>query len=419
MAIKKKLFINKIITILKNFFDKQFFMSTVFCLGFFIKGNYVFLTIPFLIKGLVVLVDIFNKMIEKKYLKEAPVKLQQIKPLVIGIIGDESRTNIKYILYHFLKNFKKTLMTEAFTWLDIAEDITENLVHQEIYIIEMRGRILDNIKEICDLLHPDIGMIPSYVGKKYLESLESQEILLKMQVELAESSKSVFFNLDSPFLGDYKNKFHTKYYSLGDKEANLYVKNIEIKNEYTYFTVVEDEKEYFLKTKLLGKNHISNILAALIVARSLGVSWTMLETLTFSLPQFSNNLELKKENNITILNNYFNSSMESFEDALEVMKALPGKNKIIITPGFEEEGEETLEDYQKFAEHIAKNMDRVILVGKYVLEIESALHVLNYPQESLFKVNNFKEANIKLKEILQVDDVVLFQSDVPDDMLWS
>jgi UDP-N-acetylmuramoyl-tripeptide--D-alanyl-D-alanine ligase len=402
--------------------SRLFFVTSIlFLVISWDRPAYVLFSIPFLIIFSSFLLIPLEKMIEKKYLKEAVDKLQEIQPLVIGITGSYGKTSIKHILYHFLKNFKKTLMTPGSTntLMGITKHIRENLVHQEIYIVEMGARELGNIKEICDLVHPDIGMIPSYVGKKYLESLESQEILLKMQVELAESSKSVFFNLDSPFLGDYKNKFHTKYYSLGDKEANLYVKNIEIKNEYTYFTVVEDEKEYFLKTKLLGKNHISNILAALIVARSLGVSWTMLETLTFSLPQFSNNLELKKENNITILNNYFNSSMESFEDALEVMKALPGKNKIIITPGFEEEGEETLEDYQKFAEHIAKNMDRVILVGKYVLEIESALHVLNYPQESLFKVNNFKEANIKLKEILQVDDVVLFQSDVPDDMLWS
>lgn len=399
--------------------SRLFFVTSILFL-FISWGRpaYVFLSIPFLIILSSVLLISLEKMIEKKYEKEATIRLQQIKPLVIGITGSYGKTSIKHILYHFLKNFKKTLMTPGSTntLMGITKHIRENLTHQEIYIVEMGARELGNIKEICNLVHPEVGII-SYIGTQHMEYFESQENLLKTKLELAESSKSVFFNLDSPFLGDYKNKFHAKYYSLSNKEANLYVKNIEIQNEYTCFTVVEDEKEYFLKTKLLGKNHISNILAALIVARSLGLSWTMLETLTFSLPQIQHRLELKKENNITILDNGFNSNIEGSKDALEVMKALPGKNKIIITPGFVELGEQTLEAHQKFSEHIAKNTDRVILVGKAV-GIEEALQVLNYPQEHLFKVNNLQEAKIKLKEILQIDDVVLFENDLSDDYIW-
>ena len=58
--------------------------------------------------------------------------------------------------------------------------------YTEIFICEMGAKNIGDIKEICDLVHPDMGIITA-VGEQHLESFKTIENVQRTKFELADA----------------------------------------------------------------------------------------------------------------------------------------------------------------------------------------------------------------------------------------
>ena len=120
-------------------------------------------------------------------------------------------------------------------------------------------------------------------------------------------------------------------------------------------------------------------------------------------------------NNITIIDDSFNSNPEGAKSALEVISLMDG-NKYIITPGMVEMGAMQEKLNHEFGKQIAGVCDKVYLVGpKQTKPIYEGLISNNYSEDKITICKSFKDAyNEVLNESKSKKITVLIENDLPD-----
>ena len=118
---------------------------------------------------------------------------------------------------------------------------------------------------------------------------------------------------------------------------------------------------------------------------------------------------------ILVIDDAFNSNPDGAKAALDVLNSFTDRRKIIVTPGMVELGDIEETENFKFGEQIASVCDIAILVGKKrTLPIYQGMKKHNFNEDNLYVVNSLNEATEILKTLTRVNDVVLFENDLPD-----
>ena len=105
---------------------------------------------------------------------------------VIGITGSYGKTSTKTFLHALLSVKYNVLMTPGNfnTTLGVIRTVREHLKpHHQVFIVEMGAKQTGDIKEICDLVHPTIGIVTA-VGEMHLETFHSVENVRRTKFEL-------------------------------------------------------------------------------------------------------------------------------------------------------------------------------------------------------------------------------------------
>ena len=129
-------------------------------------------------------------LINQHYINDAKRILKRMPDLtIIGVTGSYGKTSVKYYLQTLLQSKYSVLVTPGNfnTTLGVVRTIRQYLKPtHEIFICEMGARRVNDIKEICDLVHPDHGIITS-VGPQHLETFHSMENIQKTKFDLADA----------------------------------------------------------------------------------------------------------------------------------------------------------------------------------------------------------------------------------------
>jgi UDP-N-acetylmuramoyl-tripeptide--D-alanyl-D-alanine ligase len=382
---------------------------------------------------MIVLANTLNKPIENAinnyYYKDAQKCLAKNPNLiVIGITGSYGKTSTKNVLYTMLsKDFNVLMTPESFnTKMGLTRTIREHLkpTHQ-ILIAEMGAKEVGDIKELCEFVSPKYGVITS-IGPQHLDTFKTFENIVSTKGELfryLQPGGVAFVNTDDVNVSNIKLREDVTAvkYSVNDNlelSPDYYIEATTIGNTGSSFTLVQRKtgKKIRLNTKLLGKHNLSNVLAGLSIALTLGVSFERLSVMTGDLRPVEHRLSTRRVNDTyTILDDAFNSNPVGSKMALEVLKQFEGNKKIIITPGMVELGDQFYALNKQFGEHIADACDFVILIGKkQTSPIQDGLAEKHYPEKQIFIAGNIMEGFKKLYEIVSFNDVVLIENDLPD-----
>ena len=145
---------------------------------------------PFIILAANWLLTPVEKSINRKYYNEARDILASMPDLkIIGITGSYGKTSTKHYLHRILSEQFDTLMTPGSfnTTMGVIRTVREYLKpYNEVFIVEMGAKQPGDIKEICDLVHPEIGIVTA-VGEQHLESFKSIENVQLTKFELIDA----------------------------------------------------------------------------------------------------------------------------------------------------------------------------------------------------------------------------------------
>ena len=365
-----------------------------------------------------------EQQINNWYYRDAQRLLKQRPDLIIiGITGSYGKTSTKHFLHRILSEKYHVLMTPGSynTEMGVVRTIREMIQPtHEVFIVEMGAKQPGDITDIARLVQPQIGILTA-VGAQHLETFKTVENIQKTKFELIDTLPEnglAVLNYDYELIQNRPvSNTQTTSYASRSGNADFYIDNIAYDDSGTRFSVFhKDRKLGDFKTKLLGEYNLSNVLSAIIVARHLNIPENKIAFAVSKIESVAHRLQLKTNTNgITIIDDAFNANPKGAQMAVDVLKNIKGKRKIIITPGMIELGEKQVYYNQIFAEQMAKACDYIILVGeKITLPIQEKLEAVHFDKKRIFVARNFSEAVAHLNAMVQPGDVLLYENDLPD-----
>ena len=384
------------------------------------------LALYFISEYMVLLANLINKPIElgvnAYYTRDAKRLLAACDDLtVIGITGSYGKTSVKYFLNTLLRAKFNVLMTpESYnTPMGVVKTVRGSLrATHEIFICEMGAKWVGDIKELCDIVHPQHGIITS-IGPQHLESFKTLDAVKKTKFELADAlpeNGMLFLNGDDENIRDHGCKRPFISYSLGG-EGDYVATDVKVSDRGTSFTVTAPggESERF-STRLLGRHNVLNITGAIAISHKLGIPLRDLKGQVRKLEGVPHRLELSEKNGATIIDDAYNSNPSGTKAALDTFALFEGY-KILVTPGMVELGEQQEALNREFGANAAAVCDYVILVGRrQAVPIQAGLLDAGYDEARIFVADSIEEALNHAYALRSGDQkkVILLENDLPD-----
>ncbi len=363
-----------------------------------------------------------EKAINRHYYNDAKRIIESHKGLiVIGVTGSFGKTSTKNYLASVLAEKYNVLVTPGNfnTLLGVIRTIREHLrPYHQVFIVEMGAKQRNDIKEICDLVHPTIGIVTA-VGEMHLETFKSVENIQDTKFELINSLPADglgVINNDSEYIKSYNgitSRCRIIKYAV-DGNGDYKATDVVYGAGGVSFTLGNEQ----YNSRLLGAGNLLNILASIAVADHLCVPVNKQRNAIARLQPVEHRLSMKVANGITVLDDAYNSNPQGAKMGLEVLKNFAvgeGNKRIVITPGFVEMGARQAAANQELGRTIAKSCDYAIIVNAVNREaIKSGLEEGGLPTEKYFLADSLNHAHEQLAKILRAGDVVLYENDLPD-----
>lgn len=362
--------------------------------------------------------------IRKMYVVRAKKKLAKRQDLIkIGITGSYGKTSVKHILFAMLnEKYNVCMSPHSFnTPMGLTKLVLKYLKpDNEILIAEMGARQMGDIAYLCDIIKPNHGILTG-IGSQHLETFGSEENIKIAKNELVKAIPEdgiMVFNGNNVGAKELYDECTLKNKILSNFDGGeLYVSDIRLTSEGTRFKLHYKNKVREVKCALVGNHNIENILLSANLALKLGVKLEMIAKAISELEPVAHRLEVIKNQNITVIDDAFNSSVEGSTAAVEVLKLYKDCVKICITPGIVEMGEKETLVNENFGKQLGEVCDYIIITNKTNQEaLTNGVIATSFPQENLIQVENLKLAKVKLGELISStkEYVVLFENDLPD-----
>ena len=377
-----------------------------------------------LLEGELVLISLWiNEPMERAvahhYYKEAKDILQSMKHLiVIGVTGSFGKTSTKYAVAQLLSEKYNVLMTPGSfnTPMGVVRTIRESLkpTHQ-VFVVEMGAKNKGDIKELCDLVSPTLGIISS-VGPQHLETFGSMEAIVATKFELADAVQKnggvMFLNYDNEYIRKRAFEGPKVTYGTGDG-CDVAAKDISYSASGAAFSI----NGHAMKTKLLGQFNVVNIAGAAALAKHLGVAENDIAAAVRRLEAPEHRLKLSKNGRYTLIDDAYNANPSGARAALEVLSLFP-ERKILVTPGLVELGDQMEEANRALGAQAAKAADDIVRVGeKQAPPLREGALSAGFPEERLYVAKDIYDALHYVDTITGDPAVVLLENDLPDNFL--
>ena len=366
-----------------------------------------------------------EKAISKWYVNDAKRILKEHKNLkVIGITGSYGKTTTKFILTRILSEKFNTVCTpQSFnTPMGVVRTVREKLMPQtQIFVCEMGAKNVGDIKEICEIVHPDFGLITS-VGAQHLETFKSVDNVFKTKFELADSvaekQGKIFINGDSKEIIARANEEKFTVYGT-DNKFSYTAENISYGRNGSEFDIVLGGEKVHLTSRLLGLHSIINITGAAALAYELGVSADEIKYAVASLKPTEHRLEMKSSVKGSIMiDDAYNANPEGSIEAVRVLGSFDGMQKVIITPGLIELGTQEYDCNFRLGLETADKCDIIIFVGiNRSKPMVDAVNTTDFDKSKMFVAASFREAMEIYSRFADNNTVLLIENDLPDNYL--
>lgn len=364
-----------------------------------------------------------EKGISEMYFRDAQRILRSRPDLIrIGITGSWGKTSVKFILGTLLSEKYNTLVTPASfnTPMGVTKVIRSGLEPgHRVFVAEMGARHVGDIREMCRLVHPVIGLLTS-VGPQHLDTFHTVERVAKTKYELIEAlpeDGECFFADDEGICRELYEKTGKKRTLAGMDPArdDVWAENVRYSPEGSSFDLCTREKRIPCRTDLLGELNVRNIVLCAAAAFSLGLDEEQVARGIGKIRPVEHRLQLiRNPGGITFIDDAFNSNIRGAKQAFETLKVFP-ERRMVVTPGMVELGDREAEMNREFGKSMAGCCDEAVLVGpKRSVAIREGLEEGGFAAEHIYVVSSLEEATRLMGTLVGPGDTVLFENDLPD-----
>jgi UDP-N-acetylmuramoyl-tripeptide--D-alanyl-D-alanine ligase len=365
-----------------------------------------------------------EKRIQDGFKQQARDRLaRQRDTTVIGITGSYGKTSVKFAIAEVLRQQFNVLETPGSynTPMGICKVINNDLENwHQFLVLEMGARYAGDIKELCEIAVPDVAVLTS-IGDAHLETMGSEEAIARTKGELIDSMKPggpVVANGDDDAVVRLTARATGPVLLVSTlrSDVDIYANDITYDLNGCHFRVVDkDGNEAQMSSLLLGRHNVTNILLALAVGHHHGLTLRQMAHAVSRLKPVAHRLQLRKEGDISVIDDAFNANPVGARSAIEVLSKFKTGQRIVVTPGMIELGDRQDAENHALGAFMVGKVDSAILVGRsQTAPILQGLIDSGFSEHRITVVDSLFDAQRILRETLKPGDVVLYENDLPD-----
>jgi UDP-N-acetylmuramoyl-tripeptide--D-alanyl-D-alanine ligase len=319
---------------------------------------------------------------------------------VVAITGSTGKTSTKDILAAVLSAELRTHSSPANfnTEIGLPLAVLAAPCDTEVLVLEMAMRGPGQIAELTAIAEPDVGLIVN-VGPVHLELLGTLEAIAAAKAELIAGlgdGASVVIPVDEPLLeGHLREDLHTITFGDGGDFA------LQASGSRPGSVVIHEAAgvEITLEPAFRQQHNLRNLLAAVAVARTLGVTPHGSVEVRFS--------ELRGDrlaigDGVVLINDCYNANPMSMRAAIDDLAETALARRVAVLGDMLELGPEAARFHRELGEHAgARGVDVLVTVGPLGAEIAGAFAGEAHP------VADAPAAAALLEGLLREGDTVL------------
>ncbi|MFO0478489.1 MAG: bifunctional UDP-N-acetylmuramoyl-tripeptide:D-alanyl-D-alanine ligase/alanine racemase [Bacteroidota bacterium] len=340
--------------------------------------------------------------------KLATYHKNKFKIPVIGITGSNGKTVVKEWLYQLLKiDYDICRSPKSYnSQIGVPLSVWQLNHHHNLGIFEAGISEMGEMKLLENIIKPSIGILTS-IGTAHDEGFKNSDLKIKEKLLLFKNCKTTIINglsIDSEILKNIQPK--NTFIISTEKNANLQIVEIISDLNSTKISAIYKKQKVFIKIPFTDKASIYNATTCWATLLHLNISNNEIEKRMQNLHSVEMRLELKlANNNCVLINDFYNSDINSLEIAFHYQKLQQrGGKKIVILSDIEQSGKSLKKLYLEVATLLKHfKIDVLIGIGEGI-----SLQKKNFKCESYFYncTSDFLN-DIKIKPQLQFHNSII------------
>lgn len=330
----------------------------------------------------------------------------------VAITGSVGKTTTKDMIAAVLAMKYNTLKTQGNFNNDIGLPLTVFRLEEKhrAAVLEMGMSHMDEIHYLASIAKPDVAVITN-IGMSHIENLGSQENIYRSKMQICDyfsENNLLVVNGDDEFLSRGYDKCRVITCGIKNQNCNLTAENIQnLGIDGTKFSVFVDGRNYEIYIKIPGVHNVYNALAAIAVGRYYDIP---MEDIAEGIREFSltnMRMEIKKFNDIVVIDDCYNASPDSIRAALKVLSEIRAERKIAILGDVLEMGGFAEKEMYQLGTEIA-DIDVLITVGDTARYIAKGAEFAG--NEKIYSFKTVPEAISFLKDFVISGDNILVKA---------
>ena len=350
---------------------------------------------------------------------------RKLHAVVIGVTGSTGKTSTKDFLRSVLSQRFKTTATVANhnNEIGVPATVLSADADTEVLIVELGMRGMGQIRQLCHLVMPSIGVITN-IGLSHLELLGSQDnIALAKSELLAELPVTglAVLNADDtylPFLAEHgmlaDHGVKTLSYGLADgADVRAEDLDFDLSACAEFDLAITGQAKAPVKLPLPGRYNVSNALAAAAVASYLGMSAAEIARGLGNAKASGMRMEVERSRSgITVINDTYNASPDSCQASIDTACNMDCSGRHIAVLGdMAELGEGEHELHERVGRYAAESrLDLLVCVGTLSEDIARGALAAGMEESQVKHFATVEEAQEYLAETLAEGDLVLVKA---------
>lgn len=331
---------------------------------------------------------------------------------VIAVTGSNGKTTTKDMITAVLERTMTVCRTEKNfnNEIGLSQTLLRLTEKDDACVVEMGMRGLGQIRELCSIAHPTIGVVTN-VGTSHIGLLGSRENIARAKAELVEALPAcgtAVLNGDDPFVSAMGRAFAGKVTSFGIGGGfDVSAADVAFHPDGTSFVCREGRENFPVCLRLLGIHNVYDALAAAAVGRLLGVPAAEQKKALESFVSQSASQRILHVDGVTVLDDSYNANPLSVEMAMRALLQIGGNHHILVLGDMLELGRFAEDLHRSIGERAAgMKFDRLLTVGPLSRITAEAARQGGLPAESY---DTCRDAAARLKSIARPGDAVLIK----------
>ena len=360
-------------------------------------------------QGTIILVDDTTKAL----LDIAHYKRRLTKGTFIAITGSNGKTTTKEILVAIIGSSRRVHFNEKNfnNLIGVSKSILAIQGAPEYCIFELGTNSRGEIRQLTDMSEPDVSLITN-INPSHLEGLRDLDGVFEEKTDIFRYTRKgghVLINADDPSLFPrYQNAGHVchTFGMAHDADLQLVIRE-DLGWEGYDFTLKFFKDSFHVRTNLLGKHNLYNILAASSIAFLVGISPNQIKDAIEAFNPYAMRFRpIMTSRGYTVIDDSYNANPSSVKWAISTIAGLPCSGKrYVILGDMKELGDKTAYYHEEIGRYLKESdVDNIFLIGE---EVKKVLKELNNGRGKIF---NDKPALIDhVKHQIAGGDVVLIK----------